>query len=125
MVDSYSRKKVEMSTSVDKMYTCVHRKNIKLSEDTYDELLRLKVVLRARSFEEVIRMLTNSSEIDPTRVAEKKIEELENELGELVPHAYGAISQALVLCRLALHLDKARCDALQLELLSVLREIKR
>jgi len=120
MVDRHPRKNVEMSTHVDR-----NRKNMRLSEDTYEELTRLKVALGVRSYDEVIRRLMESSEVDPLKVADRKIEQLEEELAELVPHAYGAVSQSLVLCRAALRLDRARCERLQMELLAVLREMRK
>jgi len=77
-----------------------------------------------RSYDEVIRRLMESAEVDPLRVADRKIAQLEEEIADLVPHAYGAASQALVVCRAALRLDRARCDALQMELLSLMREMR-
>lgn len=100
-------------------------KSIKLSPETYEELTRLKVALDAKSYDRLIRRLIDSSEADPLRAADRMIEQLESEIGKLAPHAYGAISQALVLCRVALHLERAQCEALQMELLSVLRGVRK
>lgn len=118
MVEGYSRKSGRQSTSVD-------RRCIKLSSDTYDELSRLKEALDVKSFDRLVRRLMESSEVDPLKVADQRIAQLEEEVGGLVPHAYGAVSQALVLARAALRLDETRCEALQMELLSVLRQMRR
>jgi len=129
MVESHSRRKVENSTQVEKFSTRVEKseeyKAIKIPYYVYEELTRLKSATGAGTYGRLIEQLIVQSEIDPLRVADRKIEQLEEELGQIAPHAYGAISQALVLCRWALRLDKARCDALQLELLSVLKEMRR
>lgn len=122
MVDIDSRRNGKMSTSVDILR---ERKNIKLSKGVYDELLKLKIATKASSFDELIQRLLEDADIDPVRVAEKKIEALERELAAIVPYAYGAISQALVFCRLAVHYDKDRCEWLQMELLSLLREVRK
>jgi len=100
-------------------------KSIKLSQETYEELSRLKAALDAKSYDVLIRRLIECSEVDPLRAADRRIGQLEQELGQIAPHAYGAISQALVLCRVALQLERAQCEALQMELLSVLREVRK
>ncbi|MDI3488028.1 MAG: hypothetical protein PWR26_745 [Methanosarcinales archaeon] len=120
MVEHHLRKKVENSTQVEKEY-----KAIKIPSYLYDELSRLKAATGVKTYGRLIAELLAKSEIDPTRVAERKIEQLEGEIGELVPHAYGAISQALVLCRWAIRMDRAQCERLQMELLSLLRELRR
>jgi len=42
-----------------------------------------------------------------------------------VPHASGAVEQALILCRWAIRMYRAQCERLQMELLSLLRELRR
>lgn len=99
-------------------------KCIKLDEDTYEELTRLKTVLGVRNYDKLLRTLLKSSELDPYRVAEMKLREMSEEVGKLVPHAYGVLSQLEVLAILSLHLPRERCDALQMELLALLRQIR-
>jgi len=118
MVEVYTRKRGGQSTEVD-------RRGIKLSSDTHDELSRLKVALGVSSFDELVRRLIEASEVEPLKVADRKIEQLEEEIGELVPHAFSAVSQSLVLARVALRLPRERCEHLQLELLSLQRGLVR
>jgi len=120
MVEQHLRKKVENSTQVEKEY-----KAIKIPSYLYDELSRLKAATGVKTYGRLIAELLAKSEIDPTRVADAKISQLEEELAGLAPHASGAVGQALILCRWAIRMDRAQCERLQMELLSLLRELRR
>ncbi|MHC1596829.1 MAG: hypothetical protein ACXQT3_00785 [Methermicoccaceae archaeon] len=130
MVERQLRRTGRNSTEVEIYPNPTHNyqnnlKGIKLSSDTYDELSRLKVALGVSSFDELVRRLIEASEVEPLKVADRKIEQLEEEIGELVPHAFSAVSQSLVLARVALRLPRERCEHLQLELLSLQRGLVR
>ncbi len=130
MVERHLRRTGRNSTSVEIYPNHTHNhssqlKGIKLSSDTYDELSRLKMALGVGSFDELVKRLIEASEVDPMSVADSKLCTLEEELAALVPHAFPAVSQSLVLCRVALRLPRERCEQLQLELLLVQRGLVR